>query len=134
MVSIIPISLSMNDSFDTVLIFRFDEFILIRQAILLTIDTFGFSHILPIFGLPFLVACQYRSSKKQFILVRLSQVSSLPGCVCFSHILPIFGLPFLVACQYRLSKKRFILVRLSQVSSLPGCVCHVFINLYSFLF
>jgi hypothetical protein len=82
MVSIIPISLSMNDSFDTVLIFRFDEFILIRQAILLTIDTFGFSHILPIFGLPFLVACQYSLNKKRFILVRLSQVSSLPGCVC----------------------------------------------------
>ncbi|GAB2227848.1 hypothetical protein Droror1_Dr00009675 [Drosera rotundifolia] len=34
----------------------FDEFILIRQAILLTIETFGFSLILPIFGLPFVVA------------------------------------------------------------------------------
>ncbi|KAJ0103507.1 hypothetical protein Patl1_05659 [Pistacia atlantica] len=37
----------------------FDDFVLVRQAILLTIDTFGFSHILPIFGLPFLVARQH---------------------------------------------------------------------------
>ncbi|KAJ4722696.1 GPI ethanolamine phosphate transferase 3 [Melia azedarach] len=36
----------------------FDEFILVRQALLLTIDTFGFSHIIPVFGLPFLVADQ----------------------------------------------------------------------------
>ncbi|OMO49826.1 Type I phosphodiesterase/nucleotide pyrophosphatase/phosphate transferase [Corchorus olitorius] len=35
----------------------FDEFILLRQAILLTIDTFGFSHIISVFGLPLLVAC-----------------------------------------------------------------------------
>ncbi|KAA3467296.1 GPI ethanolamine phosphate transferase 3-like [Gossypium australe] len=34
----------------------FDEFILIPQAILLTIDTFGFSHILSVFGLPLFVA------------------------------------------------------------------------------
>ncbi|XP_044462236.1 GPI ethanolamine phosphate transferase 3 isoform X3 [Mangifera indica] len=34
----------------------FDDFVLVRQAILLTIDTFGFSHILPVFGLPFLVS------------------------------------------------------------------------------
>lgn len=80
MFNIISTALSMNDL--TLLIFRFDEFILIRQAILLTIDTFGFSHILPIFGLPFLVACQYMLSQKRFILVRLSQVSSLPACVC----------------------------------------------------
>uniref|UniRef100_A0A2N9F9R6 Cation/H+ exchanger domain-containing protein n=1 Tax=Fagus sylvatica TaxID=28930 RepID=A0A2N9F9R6_FAGSY len=55
----------------------FDEFVLIRQAILLTIDTFGFSHILPIFGLPFLVTRQHLSSHKRFILVRLSQVWGL---------------------------------------------------------
>ncbi|XP_022749404.1 GPI ethanolamine phosphate transferase 3 isoform X2 [Durio zibethinus] len=35
----------------------FDEFILVRQAILLAIDTFGFSHILSVFGLPLFVAC-----------------------------------------------------------------------------
>ncbi|KAK9026042.1 hypothetical protein V6N11_038890 [Hibiscus sabdariffa] len=34
----------------------FDEFVLIPQAILLTIDTFGFSHILSVFGLPLFVA------------------------------------------------------------------------------
>ncbi|KAG8502900.1 hypothetical protein CXB51_000523 [Gossypium anomalum] len=34
----------------------FDEFILIPQAILLIIDTFGFSHILSVFGLPLFVA------------------------------------------------------------------------------
>ncbi|TYG82691.1 hypothetical protein ES288_D01G109800v1 [Gossypium darwinii] len=34
----------------------FDEFILIPQAILLTIDTFGFSNILSVFGLPLFVA------------------------------------------------------------------------------
>ncbi|KAI4369473.1 hypothetical protein MLD38_017910 [Melastoma candidum] len=33
----------------------FDEFALVCQAILLTIETYGFSHIIPIFGLPFLV-------------------------------------------------------------------------------
>ncbi|KAJ0034437.1 hypothetical protein Pint_24145 [Pistacia integerrima] len=37
----------------------FDDFFLVRQAILLTIDTFGFSHILPVFGLPFLVVRQH---------------------------------------------------------------------------
>ncbi|KAK8589691.1 hypothetical protein V6N12_024082 [Hibiscus sabdariffa] len=34
----------------------FDEFVLVPQAILLTIDTFGFSHILSVFGLPLFVA------------------------------------------------------------------------------
>jgi len=33
----------------------FDEFVLIRQAILLTIETFGFSIILSVFGLPLLI-------------------------------------------------------------------------------
>ncbi|KAF2321987.1 hypothetical protein GH714_005233 [Hevea brasiliensis] len=37
----------------------FDEFVLVRQAILLTIESFGFSHVLPIFGLPFLAVCRY---------------------------------------------------------------------------
>lgn len=59
----------------------FDEFILVRQAIFLTIDTFGFSHVLPIFGLPFLVAHQYMSRKKQFILMRLSQVYMMYGLI-----------------------------------------------------
>ncbi|XP_041007365.1 GPI ethanolamine phosphate transferase 3 isoform X2 [Juglans microcarpa x Juglans regia] len=59
----------------------FDEFILIRQAIFLTIDTFGFSHILPIFALPFLVARQNMLSQKQFILMRLSQVYLTYGLI-----------------------------------------------------
>lgn len=63
----------------------FDEFILIRQAILLTIDTFGFSHILPIFGLPFLVARQYMLSKtklgKEFLLMRLCQEYMMYGLI-----------------------------------------------------
>ncbi|KAG8644427.1 hypothetical protein MANES_11G127500v8 [Manihot esculenta] len=37
----------------------FDEFVLVRQAILLTVESFGFSHILPILGLPFLAVCRY---------------------------------------------------------------------------
>lgn len=58
--------------------FRFDEFNLIRQAILLTIDTFGFSHIFPIFGLPFLVACCCLSRQtKQLFSLRLCQVNFL---------------------------------------------------------
>ncbi|KAI3459896.1 hypothetical protein Pfo_016559 [Paulownia fortunei] len=60
----------------------FDEFNLIRQAILLTIDTFGFSHILPIFGLPFLVACCYsRRQNKQVFSMRLCQVYLMYGFI-----------------------------------------------------
>jgi phosphatidylinositol glycan class O len=73
MVVVVAIIMLMNDL--TLIVFRFDEFVLVRQAIFLTIDTFGFSHFLPIFGLPFLVAHQYMKSKKLFILMRLSQVS-----------------------------------------------------------
>lgn len=58
---------------------RFDEFNLVRQAVLLTIDTFGFSHIVPIIGLPFLVACQRplkkTDQKKQVFYSNLLQVS-----------------------------------------------------------
>ncbi|KAJ8769948.1 hypothetical protein K2173_009030 [Erythroxylum novogranatense] len=56
----------------------FDEFILVRQAILLTLDTFGFSLILPVLGLPFLALGQYlwdhAGCKRSFLLTRLSQV------------------------------------------------------------
>ncbi|OVA16598.1 Type I phosphodiesterase/nucleotide pyrophosphatase/phosphate transferase [Macleaya cordata] len=56
----------------------FDEFNLIRQAILLSIDTFGVSHILPILGLPFLVLFQYPYSQgtrgRGIFSVKLSQV------------------------------------------------------------
>ncbi|XP_051126455.1 uncharacterized protein LOC127248244 isoform X2 [Andrographis paniculata] len=58
----------------------FDEFNLIRGAILLTIDTFGLSHILPILGLPFLIAScdSFRQSKREFSL-RLYQVYLMYG-------------------------------------------------------
>ncbi|KAK9103043.1 hypothetical protein Sjap_020297 [Stephania japonica] len=58
----------------------FDEFNLIRQAILLGIDTFGVSHILPIFALPFLVVFQYpkypSSKGRRTFFMKLSQVNS----------------------------------------------------------
>ncbi|PIN13319.1 Glycosylphosphatidylinositol anchor synthesis protein [Handroanthus impetiginosus] len=60
----------------------FDEFNLIRQAILLTIDTFGFSHILPIFALPLLVVCCYPlMQNKQIFSMRLSQVYLMYGFI-----------------------------------------------------
>ncbi|KAL8487202.1 hypothetical protein ACS0TY_023757 [Phlomoides rotata] len=60
----------------------FDEFNLIRQAILLTIDTFGFSHILPIIGLPLLAAFHYspRSNKLEFSS-RLCQMYLIYGFI-----------------------------------------------------
>nr|GME03260.1 GPI ethanolamine phosphate transferase 3 [Ipomoea batatas] len=61
----------------------FDEFNLVRQAVLLTIDTFGFSHIVPIIGLPFLVACQRplkkTDQKKQVFYSNLLQVYLIYG-------------------------------------------------------
>ncbi|XP_043688979.1 GPI ethanolamine phosphate transferase 3 [Telopea speciosissima] len=63
----------------------FDEFILVRQAILLAIDTFGVSHILPIFGLPFLVSLQYpcfqSKQAKRILLVKLLQVFLIYGLI-----------------------------------------------------
>ncbi|KAL2338851.1 hypothetical protein Fmac_013297 [Flemingia macrophylla] len=56
----------------------FEEFVLVRQAILLAIDTFGFSIILPVFGLPFLIATKYQANLgKQFLFTQLSQVWGL---------------------------------------------------------
>ncbi|KAH1201033.1 Protein NRT1/ PTR FAMILY 4.5 [Glycine max] len=52
----------------------FEEFVLVRQAILLAIHTFGFSIILPVFGLPLLVATKYQANLgKHFIFTQLSQ-------------------------------------------------------------
>ncbi|KAL6990201.1 hypothetical protein U1Q18_015949 [Sarracenia purpurea var. burkii] len=63
----------------------FDEFILIPQAILLTIDTFGFSHILPIFGLPLLVARRLPfgqgEQRKRLFFMQLSQVYLVYGLI-----------------------------------------------------
>ncbi|CAH9088478.1 unnamed protein product [Cuscuta europaea] len=58
----------------------FDEFNLVRQAVLLTIDTFGFSHILPIIGLPFLVAYQNPvKNTNQYFYTVLLQVYLMYG-------------------------------------------------------
>ncbi|KAL5849996.1 hypothetical protein ACOSQ4_008009 [Xanthoceras sorbifolium] len=63
----------------------FDEFILVRQAILLTIETFGFSHILPVFGLPFLVARQYLMGQTEqdgrLLFMQLSQIYLMYGFI-----------------------------------------------------
>ncbi|XP_065866941.1 uncharacterized protein [Euphorbia lathyris] len=63
----------------------FDEFILVRQAILLTIETFGFSIILPIFGLPVLVVHQYLSGhsngQKSSMFLQLSQMYLMYGLI-----------------------------------------------------
>ncbi|KAL1561440.1 GPI ethanolamine phosphate transferase 3-like [Salvia divinorum] len=59
----------------------FDEFNLIRQAILLTIDTFGFSHILPIFGLPLVVRGYLLNQSKQVYSIRICQVYLMYGLI-----------------------------------------------------
>ncbi|KAI5415397.1 hypothetical protein KIW84_040732 [Lathyrus oleraceus] len=60
----------------------FEEFMLVRQAILLAIDTFGFSIILPVFGLPFLVASKYHDNLgKHFIFTQLSQMYTTYGLI-----------------------------------------------------
>ncbi|KAI3795243.1 hypothetical protein L1987_37892 [Smallanthus sonchifolius] len=52
----------------------FDEFTIIPQAILLTIETYGFSHILPTLGLPFLVAYRHSSNKTKQTRESLNQL------------------------------------------------------------
>lgn len=60
----------------------FEEFMLVRQAILLTIDTYGFSIILPVFGLPFLVATKYQGNLgKHFLFTQLSQMYTTYGLI-----------------------------------------------------
>ncbi|KAA0054076.1 GPI ethanolamine phosphate transferase 3 isoform X1 [Cucumis melo var. makuwa] len=63
----------------------FDEFVLVRQAVLLMIDTFGFSIILPIFGLPFIVANKYSSTHaakvESALFMGLSQAYLMYGLV-----------------------------------------------------
>ncbi|KAI3443253.1 Aldo_ket_red domain-containing protein [Psidium guajava] len=58
----------------------FDEFILICQAILLTIETFGFSHIIPVFGLPFLVLRRKLFAQKD-LFVQLSLAYMMSGLI-----------------------------------------------------
>lgn len=63
----------------------FDEFVLVRQAILLTVETFGFSHILALFGLPILVGYQYlfrqAEQKNSILAARLIQAFMIYGLI-----------------------------------------------------
>ncbi|XP_010242066.1 PREDICTED: GPI ethanolamine phosphate transferase 3 isoform X2 [Nelumbo nucifera] len=63
----------------------FDEFILVRQAILLAIETFGASHILPILALPFLVSFKHQccgsNKKRGTLFIKLSQVLLMYGLI-----------------------------------------------------
>ncbi|XP_038894123.1 GPI ethanolamine phosphate transferase 3 isoform X2 [Benincasa hispida] len=63
----------------------FDEFVLVRQAILLMIDTFGFSIILPVFGLPFIVANKYSSTQaakgESVLFMGISQAYLMYGLI-----------------------------------------------------
>ncbi|XP_013613026.1 PREDICTED: GPI ethanolamine phosphate transferase 3 isoform X3 [Brassica oleracea var. oleracea] len=54
----------------------FDEFVLIRQAILLTIETFGFSIILSVFGLPLLIPSHGEKRHQLFQMYMLYGVIS----------------------------------------------------------
>eukprot|EP01018_Ginkgo_biloba_P008442 Gb_15312 [translate_table: standard] len=63
----------------------FDNFNIIRQGILLAIDTFGVSHILPIFGLPLLVTTQnshlWSEKHRELFFLLLVQVFLIYGLV-----------------------------------------------------
>ncbi|KAM0049661.1 putative Type I phosphodiesterase/nucleotide pyrophosphatase/phosphate transferase [Helianthus debilis subsp. tardiflorus] len=62
----------------------FDEFTIIPQAILLTIETYGFSHILPTLGLPFLVAYRHSFNKAKQTresIIQLFQVYLIYGLI-----------------------------------------------------
>ncbi|KAL1372883.1 GPI ethanolamine phosphate transferase 3 isoform X1 [Arachis hypogaea] len=60
----------------------FEEFMLVPQAIILTLDTYGFSIILPVFGLPFLVAMKYKADLgKHVLFTQLSQMYTTYGLI-----------------------------------------------------
>ncbi|CAI0554908.1 unnamed protein product [Linum tenue] len=60
----------------------FDEFVLVRQAILLTLDTFGFSLILPVMGLPFLLlGLNQTNPGKNVLFNQLSQMYMAYGLI-----------------------------------------------------
>lgn len=79
--------LSFNHDFG----FRFDDFNLIRQGFLLAIDTFGISHILPILGLPFLVAlrCPFSTQNqgRSAFFATLTQVIFLQSSGLCSNVI-----------------------------------------------
>lgn len=64
----------------------FDHFHIIRQGLLLSIDTFGVSHILPVLSLPFIAICWYNSASKNSkvndaTVTRLIQVLLMYGLI-----------------------------------------------------
>lgn len=63
---------------------------LVRQAVLLSIDTFGFSHLLPILGIPILVSQRHSNNLKRqnktFLSVQLSQIYLMYGCIVTSAV------------------------------------------------
>ncbi|KAL5702939.1 hypothetical protein ACHQM5_028097 [Ranunculus cassubicifolius] len=63
----------------------FDEFNLVRQAIILSIDTFGMSHILPVLGIPLLVIFQYpgrlNSQERNDLFANLARVLLIYGLI-----------------------------------------------------
>ncbi|KAH9319619.1 hypothetical protein KI387_021388, partial [Taxus chinensis] len=63
----------------------FDNFNIIRQGVLLALDTFGVSHILPVFGLPLLVTKKHphvRYDKhRELFLLQIVQVFLIYGLV-----------------------------------------------------
>ncbi|WOK99973.1 GPI ethanolamine phosphate transferase 3 [Canna indica] len=63
----------------------FDHFNIIRQGLLLTIDTFGVSHILPILGIPLIIILQLQNSKKNVsednIFLNLTQAFLIYGLI-----------------------------------------------------
>ncbi|KAG9460009.1 hypothetical protein H6P81_004517 [Aristolochia fimbriata] len=61
----------------------FDDFNIVRQGILLSIDTFGLSHILPIFCLPFLVALKHPlgNQRKEIFFADLTKVFLMYGLI-----------------------------------------------------
>ncbi|KAK9725311.1 hypothetical protein RND81_05G135700 [Saponaria officinalis] len=74
----------------------FDEFMLVRQAILLTIETFGFSLLLPIFGLPLLVSL--RQSKPETSPCKLSQSVQLSQVFLMYGFITTISAAFTVLC------------------------------------
>ncbi|CAL4964450.1 unnamed protein product [Urochloa decumbens] len=59
----------------------FDHFHIIRQGLLLSIDTFGVSHILPILSLPFIAMVWYSTTSKDNILNNTAQALLMYGLI-----------------------------------------------------
>ncbi|KAH0448616.1 hypothetical protein IEQ34_022416 [Dendrobium chrysotoxum] len=63
----------------------FEHFNIVQQGILLAIDTFGVSHIIPVLSIPFLVISKHQISKKKhpydFLFVNLTQAFLIYGLI-----------------------------------------------------